>query len=111
MCGISGLHLRDPELHPRLGELLRGMMCQAAERGPDAAGVGVYGDPTLTPPGCATVTVLDETLPEGVRLDDAILVPAGVPVAEVRRFGQVTLISAAGPWRPSKARSARCSPG
>ena len=33
MCGIVGLHLRDPELYPRLGELLTGMLCEMCERG------------------------------------------------------------------------------
>ena len=36
MCGIVGLHLRDPALYPRLGELLTGMLC----RSPSAAGLG-----------------------------------------------------------------------
>ena len=26
MCGIVGLHLRNPDLYPRLGELLSGML-------------------------------------------------------------------------------------
>ncbi|WP_375432592.1 hypothetical protein [uncultured Friedmanniella sp.] len=62
MCGISGLHLRDEELYPQLGRLLGGMLCQAAERGTDAAGVGLYGDPRLTPPGTTTISVLDASL-------------------------------------------------
>jgi methylamine---glutamate N-methyltransferase subunit A len=44
MCGIVGLHLRDPELYPRLGVLLEGMLIQMSERGPDSAGVAVYTD-------------------------------------------------------------------
>ena len=59
MCGISGLHLRNPSLYPELGKLLHGMLCEAAERGTDAAGIGLYGDPRLTPPGTSTVSVLD----------------------------------------------------
>ncbi len=51
MCGIVGLHLRNPELNPRLGELLTGMLCEMGERGSDSAGVAVYGDPTWSPPG------------------------------------------------------------
>ena len=51
MCGIVGLHLRNPELYPRLGELLTGMLCEMADRGSDSAGVAVYGDPIWTPPG------------------------------------------------------------
>jgi amidophosphoribosyltransferase len=59
MCGIVGLHLRDPDLYPRLGELLTGMLCEMSERGADSAGVAVYGDPVWSPPGHATVTILD----------------------------------------------------
>lgn len=43
MCGIVGLHLKDDGLNGRLGELLAGMLAQVRERGPDSAGVGVYG--------------------------------------------------------------------
>ncbi|PAZ14813.1 glutamine amidotransferase [Streptomyces sp. SA15] len=58
MCGIAGLQVRDPSLEPRLGELLTGMLHQAAERGPDSAGVALYGDARLTPAGHAAVSVL-----------------------------------------------------
>lgn len=58
MCGIAGLHLRDPDLYPQLGSLLRAMMCEVADRGPDSAGMGVYGDPGLNPPGSTTVTLV-----------------------------------------------------
>ncbi len=58
MCGIVGIHLRDPGLHPRLGALLSGMLGQVVERGPDSAGVAVYGDPSWSPAGRSTVSVL-----------------------------------------------------
>ena len=59
MCGIVGLHLREPALYPRLGRLLTGMLCQVVERGPDSAGVAVYGDPIWSPPGQGCVAVLE----------------------------------------------------
>jgi glutamate synthase domain-containing protein 1 len=59
MCGIVGLHLRTPELYPRLGELLTGMLCEMSNRGSDSAGVAVYGDPGWTPPGRSCVSLLD----------------------------------------------------
>lgn len=59
MCGIIGLHLRNPDLHPRLGALLTGMLCEMADRGSDSAGVAVYGDPRWSPPGRSAVSVLD----------------------------------------------------
>jgi len=59
MCGIVGLHLRNPQLYPRLGELLTGMLCEMGDRGSDSAGVAVYGDPTWSPPGRGCVSVLE----------------------------------------------------
>jgi glutamate synthase domain-containing protein 1 len=59
MCGIVGLHLRTPELYPRLGELLTGMLCEMGDRGSDSAGVAVYGDSLMSPPGRGCVSVLE----------------------------------------------------
>ena len=92
MCGIAGLHLRDSALHPQLGTLLQGMLCQAAERGTDAAGIGVYGDNWLNPPGRATVCVL-EAEPDLVRLPE-LLGDAGVADVEVRAVGPMTVVTA-----------------
>ncbi|WP_068166265.1 glutamine amidotransferase [Rhodococcus phenolicus] len=58
MCGIVGLHLRDASLQPRLGSLLTGMLGQMVDRGPDSAGVALYGDPTFSPTGHAAVSLL-----------------------------------------------------
>ncbi len=44
MCGIVGLHLLDDELQPQMGHLLAAMLTQMTDRGPDSAGVAVYGD-------------------------------------------------------------------
>ena len=58
MCGIVGLHLRDDRLRPRLGSMVAGMLVEMTERGPDSAGVGIYGDPRYVPDGHAAVGVL-----------------------------------------------------
>ncbi|MGI8723501.1 MAG: hypothetical protein ACR2JG_14920 [Geodermatophilaceae bacterium] len=42
MCGIVGLHLKDPALEPRLGELLVPMIEDLTGRGPDSAGLALY---------------------------------------------------------------------
>jgi glutamate synthase domain-containing protein 1 len=94
MCGIVGLHLTDAALEPRLGELLTGMLGQVVERGPDSAGVAVYGDPRLTPAGRSAVSLLDagssseverilgEILPvEAVQADETVVVHAAVEPA------------------------------
>jgi hypothetical protein len=44
MCGIVGLHLKNPGLQPRLGELLTEMLEAMTTRGPDSAGIAVYAD-------------------------------------------------------------------
>ena len=92
MCGIAGLHVRDSSLRPHLGALLQSMLCQAAERGTDAAGVGIYGDTSLTPPGRSTVCVIDSpvTAAEAAALLDA----AGVGSVEARAAGQTTVFTA-----------------
>jgi methylamine---glutamate N-methyltransferase subunit A len=59
MCGIVGLHLRSPDLYPRLGGLLTGMLCEMGNRGSDSTGVAVYGDPVWSPPGRGVVSVVD----------------------------------------------------
>jgi methylamine---glutamate N-methyltransferase subunit A len=76
VCGIVGLHLRDAELYPQLGGLLESMLCGVVERGPDSAGVAVYGDTRRCPEGYAAVSVL---LPPGADTGvlDALVTPAG----------------------------------
>ena len=74
MCGIVGLHLRNPELNPRLGELLTGMLCEMGERGSDSAGVAVYGDPTWSPPGQGCVSIAE--LAPGTTADIAAVTAA-----------------------------------
>ncbi|MFN8076864.1 MAG: hypothetical protein U0Q15_15800 [Kineosporiaceae bacterium] len=91
MCGIAGLHLRDADLQPRLGELLSAMLVQLGERGPDSAGVGVYGDDTLSPPGEVTVSLLSEA--PAAALEEA-LAPR-LPGARVLEVGPVRLLSVA----------------
>jgi methylamine---glutamate N-methyltransferase subunit A len=75
MCGIVGLHLRDPELHPYLGRLLTSMLAGVAERGPDSAGVAVYGDRRRCPEGYAAVSLLDA--PPDLHVPGALVTEAG----------------------------------
>jgi methylamine---glutamate N-methyltransferase subunit A len=79
MCGIVGLHLRDPELYPRLGELLAGMLGEMEDRGADSAGIAVYGHQDWAPPGQGTVSLvdLDEPAP---RVAAALSAETGVDV-------------------------------
>lgn len=42
MCGIVGLLIRNPELRPRLGELMLPILVGMSSRGPEAAGLAVF---------------------------------------------------------------------
>ncbi|WP_406440794.1 glutamine amidotransferase family protein [Streptomyces sp. NBC_01613] len=95
MCGIVGLHLREPSLEPRLGELLSAMLGQVVERGPDSAGVAVYGDPRLSPPGRAVVSLLGVMPAEAeAALPGAVAVAADATTV-VHASGSVTDLLAA----------------
>lgn len=43
MCGIVGLFLKDASLHPQLGSMLTDMLITMTDRGPDSAGIAIYG--------------------------------------------------------------------
>lgn len=43
MCGIVGLFLKDRSLEPRLGAMLTEMLVTMSDRGPDSAGIAIFG--------------------------------------------------------------------
>ncbi|MFE0750340.1 glutamine amidotransferase [Gordonia sp. NPDC058843] len=92
MCGIVGLHLRNPDLHPRLGEMLAEMLGEMQDRGADSAGIAVYGNRAWAPPGHGCISLLElDVLPDEV---SATLGAAlGVPVAA--QTIDVTLVASA----------------
>ena len=47
MCGIVGLFLKDKSLEPQLGAMLSEMLISLSDRGPDSAGIAIYGAPEL----------------------------------------------------------------
>ena len=54
MCGIVGLFLKDKTLEPQLGAMLSEMLVMLTDRGPDSAGIAVYGAATK---GKAKITI------------------------------------------------------
>ena len=46
MCGIVGLFLKDKSMEPELGTLLTDMLITMTDRGPDSAGIAIYGNKT-----------------------------------------------------------------
>jgi glutamate synthase domain-containing protein 1 len=90
MCGIVGLHLRDPGLYPQLGRLLEAMLVEMGERGPDSAGVAVYGDRRVCPEGHAIVSVLPHGLP-ATEIKESL---ADVPGLIITEAGETTVLAA-----------------
>ena len=43
MCGIVGLFLKDKKLEADLGAMLTDMLVTMTDRGPDSAGIAIYG--------------------------------------------------------------------
>lgn len=58
MCGIVGLFLKDKALEPQLGDMLTDMLITMTDRGPDSAGIAIYGGETT---GNAKLTLQSDT--------------------------------------------------
>ncbi len=58
MCGIVGLFLKDRSLEPQLGSMLTDMLITMTDRGPDSAGIAIYGKEDL---GNSKLTVQSDT--------------------------------------------------
>lgn len=58
MCGIVGLFLKDKSLEPKLGAMLTDMLVTMTDRGPDSAGIAIYGDSAA---GQAKLTIQSDT--------------------------------------------------
>ncbi|UWQ62273.1 glutamine amidotransferase family protein [Leisingera caerulea] len=58
MCGIVGLFLKDKSLEPKLGDMLTDMLITMTDRGPDSAGIAIYG---ADADGRAKLTVQSDT--------------------------------------------------
>lgn len=94
MCGIVGLHLKDPELEPQLGQLLTPMLRCMSSRGPDSAGVAVY-TPDL-PDGALrfTIRLEDPSTADQVAADTGQLLGSPVRVEQTNLSGAVFVADA-----------------
>ncbi|MQA07737.1 MAG: hypothetical protein GEU98_04125 [Pseudonocardiaceae bacterium] len=90
MCGIVGLHLKNQELHPRLGELLAPMLDCMTSRGPDSAGLALYRE-SADAVRCSLRS--DEPI-DWVLLGEQLATDLEVPV-DVERFETGAVLSAA----------------
>ena len=75
MCGIVGLFLKDKALEPRLGALLSDMLITMTDRGPDSAGIAIYGG---VESGRAKITVQSANPGADFAGLDAVLADAGI---------------------------------
>lgn len=79
MCGIVGLFLKDKSLEPQLGAMLSEMLVLMTDRGPDSAGIAIYGSSAA---GHGKITVQSPS-PEAdfAGLDSEVAKKIGAPVA------------------------------
>lgn len=79
MCGIVGLFLKDKSLEPQLGAMLSEMLIALSDRGPDSAGIAIYGRPSGNQ---AKITVQSPTPETDFRgLDEELAKAVGTKVA------------------------------
>ena len=105
MCGIVGLLLKKPALYDRLGELMVPMLVGMTERGPDSAGMAVFGQPL--PEGLCKISVYSGLTEAGagydwVGLADALNASLNVK-AHTAIMGNHAIFSFEGPAEPVKA--------
>lgn len=94
MCGIVGLFLKDKALEPQLGALLTDMLITMTDRGPDSAGIAIYGEET---PAHSKVTVQSETPDEDfATLAETVGAVVNAPVSLTRRDTHAVLSVPAG---------------
>ena len=105
MCGIVGLLLKKPALYDRLGELMVPMLIGMTERGPDSAGMAVFGQPL--PEGQRKISVYSGLTEAGAGygwagLTDALNATLKVKAQAVLK-GNHAIFTFEGPADPVKA--------
>ncbi|MEM9249935.1 MAG: glutamine amidotransferase family protein [Pseudomonadota bacterium] len=91
MCGIVGLFLKDARLQPELGALLSEMLITMTDRGPDSAGIALYGQSGA---GKGKLTVQSDAPEAFDGLDTALSQALDLPVTmEVRSTHAVLSLS------------------
>ncbi|WP_028714558.1 glutamine amidotransferase family protein [Paracoccus sp. J55] len=77
MCGIVGLFLKKDDLRPQLGDLLTDMLISMTDRGPDSAGIAIYGNDAQGLKMTIQSDTPDETF---AGLEDSLKALLGAPV-------------------------------
>lgn len=79
MCGIVGLFLKDKSLEPQLGAMLSEMLVLLTDRGPDSAGIAIYGSSAA---GHGKITIQSPSPDvDFTGLDSEVSKEIGAPVA------------------------------
>ena len=109
MCGIVGLFLKDESLQPDLGRLLARMLVTMTDRGPDSAGIAIYGAEV---PGRAKLTVQSDTPEQAFAgLEQAVSSCLGAAVEMTVRDTHAVLHVPAGQLDAARAALAGIDPG
>lgn len=100
MCGIVGLFLKKDDLRPRLGDMLTDMLITMTDRGPDSAGIAIYGAQGEG----HKITVQSDTPDEDFAgLDIALGEALGAPVAMKRADTHAVLTVPGDALKPAAA--------
>lgn len=95
MCGIVGLFLKDPRLEPELGGLLSDMLVTMSDRGPDSAGIAIYGKPVR---GHNKITVQSPDPAHDLRVLETDLAAAGIKSSVELKDTHAVVDSTADPY-------------
>jgi len=108
MCGIVGLFLKDKALEPHLGHFLTDMLVTMTDRGPDSAGIAIYGADN---PAVSKLTVQSDTPDKAfATLVDDLSAALGGGVRLSRRDTHAVLEIARGQLGPARAALAAINP-
>ena len=109
MCGIVGLFLKDKTLEPKLGEMLTSMLITMTDRGPDSAGIAIYGGDA---PGRTKLVVQSDAADEDFAgLDKALAKVVGGTVKMEIKSTHAVLDLPAGTTAAARAALAESHPG
>ncbi|EEE35029.1 putative class II glutamine amidotransferase [Rhodobacteraceae bacterium KLH11] len=108
MCGIVGLFLKDQSLAPQLGNMLTEMLITMTDRGPDSAGIAIYGAESA---GKTKITV-QSAGPENDfnGLADELGKSLGATVRQTNNHTHSVLEIPAGQFEPARAALAEIRP-
>jgi amidophosphoribosyltransferase len=101
MCGIVGLFLKDRSLEPQLGSMLTDMLITMTDRGPDSAGIAIYGEDT---PTLSKLTIQSDTPDHAfATLEDDLSAALGTAIRLRRKDTHAVLEIPRGQLTPARA--------